>query len=43
MADTAVVQVGDTIVVVFRNNVSFPTSIHPHGVKYDKDNEGRLP
>lgn len=33
-------EVGDTIKVVFKNNCSFPTSIHPHGVKYDKDGEG---
>jgi FtsP/CotA-like multicopper oxidase with cupredoxin domain len=29
-------QVGDTIKVTFRNNCSFPASIHPHGVFYDK-------
>ena len=33
-------EVGDTIKVVFKNNVSFPTSMHPHGVFYDKDSEG---
>jgi FtsP/CotA-like multicopper oxidase with cupredoxin domain len=33
-------EVGDTIKVVFRNNCSFPTSIHPHGVFYEKDSEG---
>ena len=33
-------EVGDTIVVVFRNNASFPASLHPHGVFYDKDSEG---
>lgn len=32
--------VGDTIVVVFRNNASFPASVHPHGVFYAKDSEG---
>ena len=32
--------VGDTIRVVFRNNVSFPASVHPHGVFYDKSSEG---
>jgi hephaestin len=26
--------------VTFRNNCSFPASIHPHGVFYDKKNEG---
>lgn len=33
-------QVGDTIKVTFRNNCSFPASIHPHGVRYDKKDEG---
>lgn len=33
-------EVGDTIKVVFRNNASFPASIHPHGVFYRKDSEG---
>ena len=32
--------VGDTIVVVFKNNAQFPASIHPHGVFYDKADEG---
>lgn len=32
--------VGDTIRVVFRNNASFPASMHPHGVFYNKDSEG---
>ena len=32
--------VGDTIRVTFRNNASFPCSIHPHGVFYTKENEG---
>jgi manganese oxidase len=31
---------GDTIKVVFYNKADKPYSIHPHGVKYDKDNEG---
>jgi manganese oxidase len=39
-------QVGDTITVTFRNNCSFPASIHPHGVFYEKKegapyNDGR--
>lgn len=34
--------VGDTIVVVFRNNATFPASMHPHGVLYTKSNEGAL-
>jgi hephaestin len=32
--------VGDTIKVVFRNTCSFPTSVHPHGVFYEKNSEG---
>ena len=35
-------EVGDTIKVVFRNTCRFPTSMHPHGVKYDKDSEGAV-
>jgi hypothetical protein len=33
-------EVGDTIKVVFKNNVRFPVSMHPHGVFYDKASEG---
>jgi manganese oxidase len=33
-------EVGDTVEVVFRNTCSFPTSMHPHGVRYDKASEG---
>lgn len=33
-------EVGDTITVVFHNNCSFPNSVHPHGVFYEKDSEG---
>jgi FtsP/CotA-like multicopper oxidase with cupredoxin domain len=33
-------EVGDTILVHFRNNARFPTSLHPHGVFYAKDSEG---
>jgi hephaestin len=33
-------EVGDTIVIQFRNNASQPYSIHPHGVSYDRDSEG---
>jgi manganese oxidase len=32
--------VGDTIKVVFRNNLKFAASMHPHGVFYDKGSEG---
>ncbi len=34
--------VGDTIRVVFHNDCSFPTTVHPHGVFYTKANEGAL-
>jgi manganese oxidase len=33
-------EVGDTIRVVFRNNASKPHTVHPHGMFYDKANEG---
>ncbi len=33
-------EVGDTIVVHFKNNTPFPTGMHPHGVRYAKDSEG---
>ncbi|HTU47834.1 MAG TPA: multicopper oxidase domain-containing protein [Bryobacteraceae bacterium] len=33
-------QVGDTIRVVFKNNVKFPASVHPHGLFYKKSAEG---
>jgi hephaestin len=33
-------EVGDTILVVFRNNTRLPVSMHPHGVLYGKDSEG---
>ncbi len=33
-------EVGDKIKIVFRNNVNFPASVHPHGVFYEKDSEG---
>lgn len=35
-------EVGDTIKVVFKNNLHFPVSLHPHGVFYEKDSEGAL-
>jgi FtsP/CotA-like multicopper oxidase with cupredoxin domain len=34
--------VGDSIIVVFKNNGRFPYSVHPHGVFYDKGSEGAL-
>jgi hypothetical protein len=33
-------EVGDTIRVVFRNNTHLTVTMHPHGVKYTKDEEG---
>ncbi len=34
-------QVGDTIVIVFRNNLpTFRCGLHPHGVLYNKSSEG---
>jgi FtsP/CotA-like multicopper oxidase with cupredoxin domain len=33
-------EVGDVIVVEFKNNTTIPASMHPHGVYYDKDSEG---
>jgi hephaestin len=33
-------EVGDTIKVDFRNSCRIPTSVHVHGVLYDKDSEG---
>ncbi len=35
-------EVGDTIVVVFKNNTRLHLSMHAHGVKYDKASEGAL-
>ena len=32
--------VGDNIAVTFWNHADIPLSMHPHGLKYDKDNEG---
>ncbi len=33
-------EVGDTIQVVFKNNLKFAASLHPHGVSYLKESEG---
>lgn len=40
MALVPFTQVNDTIRVVFKNSASRPYSMHPHGVLYDKNNEG---
>ncbi len=34
--------VGDTIIVVLRNNASVSVSFHPHGLQYNKSSEGSL-
>ncbi len=33
-------EVGDSIIVYFRNKTNFPVSVHPHGVRYDSVSEG---
>jgi hypothetical protein len=33
-------EVGDTILIDFKNNTKYPVSMHPHGVLYQKDSEG---
>src|SRR5712692_10994470 len=33
-------EVGDTFQIVFKNNLKFPASLHPHGMFYLKDSEG---
>lgn len=33
-------EVGDTIVIHFRNNTTQPYSMHPHGVSYSRESEG---
>ena len=33
-------EVGDTIVIHFKNNATQAFSLHPHGVSYDRDSEG---
>jgi manganese oxidase len=33
-------EVGDTVVVVFRNNARFPLTVHVHGLFYTKTSEG---
>jgi manganese oxidase len=40
LGPTLHVEVGDTIVVHFRNNTRLSIGIHPHGVLYDKNSEG---
>lgn len=35
-------EVGDSIRVVFKNNISHPCSLHSHGVFYKKDSEGAM-
>ncbi len=33
-------EVGDTLIITFKNKTSRPYSLHPHGVFYKKDSEG---
>lgn len=33
-------EVGDTVKIVFRNAARFPTTIHAHGLRYNKTAEG---
>jgi len=33
-------EVGDTVVIVFRNNARFPLTVHAHGMLYSKSSEG---
>lgn len=40
LGPTIYAEVGDTIEVLFRNDTSLPANLHPHGVSYDKANEG---
>lgn len=35
-------EVGDSVIVVFKNKASFPYSIHPHGLVYNTENEGMM-
>lgn len=35
-------EVGDEIIVDFLNRTRKPHDVHPHGLRYDKDNEGSL-
>ncbi|KAH3853725.1 hypothetical protein DPMN_096257 [Dreissena polymorpha] len=35
-------EVGDILRIHFRNDISIPASVHPHGVQYSKMNEGAL-
>lgn len=35
-------EVGDTVIVDFINRGHSPHSMHPHGLRYDKDNEGAM-
>lgn len=40
LGPTIYCQVGDTISIVFKNNLEFTTSLHVHGLKYKKPSEG---
>ena len=36
------VTVGDRVHILFKNNCSFPASVHTHGLAYSKSNEGAV-
>lgn len=40
LGPTLVVDAGDTLEVTLVNQTDAPMGLHPHGVRYDKDNEG---
>jgi manganese oxidase len=33
-------EAGDILKIVFKNNAHFPFSMHPHGVRYDRESDG---
>lgn len=33
-------EVGDTVKIIFKNMASHNHSMHPHGLRYNKENEG---
>lgn len=40
LGPTLVATVGDTLEITLHNDTEVPIGLHPHGVHYDKDNEG---
>ena len=35
-------EVGEIMKIHFRNEADIPVTVHAHGVRYDKDSEGKL-